>query len=517
MKSIRTFLLTRLVLGTAGLLGLAASIVFVIVTRSLESQFDQNLSDRVLGFASLFFQTENELSFEFSDELMPEYDREDEPAYFQVRFADGDWIEGSNTLHGEPLDVPVTATFEPVHWSAPLPDGRQGRFVAQLVEVHHVYPEEGPGRPQAAVLEVVIARGREPLAAAVRMVLANCIAFSLVLTALVGFLSWRSVDRGLEPAHRLAEVLRAIRADDLPARLEVGELPRELTQVVETTDALIHRVDAALKRERRTTADIAHELRTPISELLTVAEVALRSDVADEKARSLSTVRDVAWRMERLVSILLELARLEAGTERFTPRKFDLRNLVEDRLLRLRPIGLERSLSVYDKIAPGSTIEADPEVVRVVLGNLLDNAHDYCPVGGAVICRLEERDGSWRLVIENEAPALGREDLDKLTEPFWRGDAARSDRNRSGLGLALSRALAERAGLELELELEDGVLRAGLRPSATARARRAEPGATDPDDAASRASQSRTRREDAGRRPSANGHPKPWPPADRAG
>ncbi len=472
MKSIRSVLLTRLLTGAALVLAGGGVAVYLVVARSLGAQFDKNLADRVLGLASLLFQQEDEVEFEFSDQLMPEYERAERPDYFELRFADGRLLEPSNSLRGGELVVPAPAGDEPRYWSAPLPDGRPGRYVAQLIEVHHVYPEEGPGRPTAARVQVVIARGVEELVAAQRMVLLNCLAFSLVLMGLLALVAWTAVERGLAPAKELAARLDAIDVEHLPAHFEVGEvgrLPAELVPMADKADALIARVDTALRRERRTTADIAHELRTPISEVLTVSEVALRNGQDAEAARkALGTVRDVAWRMNRSVSTLLKLARLEMGTETFARERVDLGALVQELLRSLAAVERERGLRVANRVEPGERVEADGDVLRIVVSNLLSNALTYAPPRGAVECRLERSrgvggaDGSWRLVVQNDALDLTPEDLRTLSEPFWRKDRARADRDRSGLGLALSRALAERCGLELSFELDDRSFRAIL-------------------------------------------------------
>ncbi len=463
MKSIRSFLLSRLLGGATLVLAGAGCAVFVLVTRSIESQFDDNLTDRVLGFASILFQVEDEVEFEFSDQLMPEYGREELPAYFELWFEDGELLERSDSLHGEDLAVPVEPTHEPSHWTAELPDGRRGRFVAQLVEVHHVYPEEGPDRPQAANVRVVIARGVEELVAAQRTVLLYCVAGSLVLVVLIAFLSWTSVKRGLAPANRLASALDGIRVDRLPGELDVGGLPEELEPMAKKTDALLRRLDTALERERRTTADIAHELRTPLSELLTVSEVALRNgrDPASSR-RALVTVRDVAWRMGRSVSTLLKLARLEMGADTFDRTRVDIGGLVGEELRSLATLERERELNVRNRLESPAVVDGDHDVLRIVVSNLLSNALYYSPDGGVVECRLDRADGGWRFLVENAAGDLRPEDLRALSEPFWRKDRARADRDRSGLGLALSRALAEKTGMELRFELAEGNFRAIL-------------------------------------------------------
>ncbi len=475
MKSIRSYLLSRLLGGSVVVLVTAGVVVYVAVVRSLEAQFDANLTDRVQAFASALFQDGYELSFEFSDELMPEYDPELVlevegllPAYFQLWLSDGRLIERSNTLGETDLDVPLQPTEEPSHWTAPLPDGRVGRYVAQFVRVHHVYPEEGPDAPPGAKVLIAIAGGREELVLAERNVLVGCFVVSFALMGLIGALSWRAVRRGLEPATRLAAALDAIRVEELPEGLDVGDLPLELQPVADKTDALIRRVDTALERERRTTADIAHELRTPISELLTVSEVALRDSRDHEgQNKALRTLRDVAWRMGRAVSTLLKLARLEMGAEAFDKEGVDLGAIVREHLRSLVTVERERGLQVDNDVACGDLVEGDRDVVHIVVSNLLSNALHYSPAQGTVACRLERSESGWRFWVENESAELAPDDLRTLSEPFWRKDRARADRDRSGLGLALSRSLAEKTGMELDFELEDRTFRAILSRSAS--------------------------------------------------
>jgi signal transduction histidine kinase len=472
VKSIRTYLLTRLLGGAALSLAAAGAGVYFVATRAMERQFDRNLADRVQGFASMLFQVKDHVEFEFSDQLMPEYEPGAAPDYFELRFADGRPLERSNSLAGRSLGALEAAGVEPVFWTAALPDGREGRYVAQRIEVHHVYPEEGPDRPQAALVAVTVARGREDLVAAERLVLLDCIALPVVLMALIGALVWTAVARGLEPASRLAAALDEIHLDRPPRELGVGAMPRELAPVAEKADALIDRVHRALERERRTAADIAHELRNPIGELLTVSEVALRNGRDAESTRkALSTVRDVAWRMGRSVATLLELARLEMGAGTFERQTVDVGSIVRETLRSLAALQRERDLKVESRVAAGATVEADADVLCIVVSNLLSNAVYYSPPGGAIECRLEGERGPWRFWVANDAGDLGPEDLRSLSEPFWRKDRARSDRDRSGLGLALSRALAERAGLSLSFEIEAGRFRAIVAGEATAPAR----------------------------------------------
>lgn len=464
MSSIRTFLLSRLLGGAALVLAGAGVLASLFFVRSLEASFDDNLTDRLQALASILFQVEDHVEFEFSDQLMPEYDRDEAAAYFELRFVDGRLLERSNSLGEQDLELPVAPGATPVHWSAPLPDGREGRYVAQVVEVHHVFPEEGPDRPEAARLAIVVARDRNELIAAEREMLGLCALTALVLLLLIGVVAWVSVGRGLEPARRLAARVGAVRPDELPEGLDAGPLPRELEPVARKTDDLIRRLGDALERERRTTADIAHELRTPISEVLTVSEVALRNGHDPEAVRAaLRTSRDVAWRLACAVSTILKLSRLEMGAERFEQTDVDLGSLLADLLRSLTAVERERRMQVHNLVPPGTRVEGDRDVLAIVASNLLTNALRYAPRGTTVDVALEKApDDGWVLRVENLATDLRPEDLTRLSQPFWRKDPARADRDRSGLGLALSRALAEAAGMGLSFGLEQGRFRATL-------------------------------------------------------
>lgn len=468
MKSIRGYLLSRLIAGSALVLLMAGGGVYWAVARSLETQFDRNLTDRIQALSSIMFQEGNVIRCEFSDELMPEYSPGEAPAYFELRLLDGRPVELSESIEDLDLEDFALVAPDPIgtrvqHWTAKLPDGRTGRFASQEFEIHHVYPEEEPDRPEAVVIRAIVARGREELVAAESQVMAQCAGFSLLLIGVIGLLAWTSVRRGLAPATRLASAVDGIEMNSLPEHFEAGVLPIELEPMSRKVDALIRRVEEALQRERRTTADIAHELRTPISELLTVSEVALMNG-EDSKCteRALTTTRDVAWRMERSVSTLLKLARLEMGVETFEASRVDLGMLVGEHLRSLGRDGRDRELAWVNRLNGDDSVRGDEDALRIISSNLLRNAFSYTPQGGSIECRLEKGEEPWRFVVENDTRDLDNDDLEALTQPFWRKDHARADPSSSGLGLALSSALAEKAEMRLEFFLDGGRFRAEL-------------------------------------------------------
>jgi signal transduction histidine kinase len=158
----------------------------------------------------------------------------------------------------------------------------------------------------------------------------------------------------------------------------------------------------------------------------------------------------------------LKLARLEMGAETYEHASVDLGALVAELLRSQAAVQRERDVRVENELPAEVRVEGDREVLRIVASNLLGNALYYSPSGGRVQCRLERAPDGWRFLVENASSELQPADLGALAEPFWRKDGARVDRDRSGLGLALSRALAEKTGMRLTFELDAGRFRAIL-------------------------------------------------------
>lgn len=467
MRSIRSFLMTRLLIGASGVIAAAALAIYLVAARDLAHQFDRNLHDRVQGLGSLLFQHRDVVDFAFSDELMPEYTAPELPSYFQLWYEDGETLERCEALPDR--DLLAGPPAEDGRWNAPLPDGRPGRWIAEFVEIHHVFPEEGPNRPDVHSVHIVVARGREELFASQRRLLGASVLGGLVLLALIGLVARLAVDRGLAPANRLAARVGALEVEDLPDELGLVAGPRELAPVVQKVEALVARVRAALERERRTTANIAHELRTPISELLTVAEVALLDADDTEGARqALGAVVDVSSRMGRAVSTLLELARLGGEVRAPERESVAVEELTTELVRSLGGERRERGLEIDVRVENGGVVDADPTVLRIALSNLLGNAIQHAPRESRVSCVVDSAARGWSIAVENDARDLDPEDLRHLCEPFWRKDGARVDRERAGLGLALTHALVERCGIELTFTLEGPRLRALLRDAAPA-------------------------------------------------
>ena len=201
----------------------------------------------------------------------------------------------------------------------------------------------------------------------------------------------------------------------------------------------------AIRRERAFVRGAAHELKTPLAVLRTHAE-ALREDIDPAKRdRYLDTVVAESDRMAALVGSLMDLARLERGGK-VEREPLDLAALVKGRMTRLSLLAEEKGIKLRTQLAPASML-GDRLRLEEMVDNLADNALRHCTSGGAVTVALAQEGRRITLTVDNDGPVIPQKHLDRLFEPFYRGDEGRSRaEGGAGLGLAIVRSAAEAHG-----------------------------------------------------------------------
>jgi two-component system sensor histidine kinase QseC len=465
----RTLALWLLGIGFAFVV-LALGASYVLAERTLSRQFDRGLSERAASLATLLEQVGEEVELHFSDELMTRYSATEEPEYFEVWIGER-LLERSVSLvlaQAAPLRAP-----DPTISAAPgermldlrLPDGRPGRAVERVGLVHHHAPAATGDDPGPALARIVVAVGRAELDGATRGLLAGVVALGVLLTSLLALVGPRLLGRGLRPLERLAGELAGIEAGTrTPDSLTVAGLPSELTPVAARMRSLTESLQLALERERRTTANIAHELRTPVAELRAVTEVALQTPHdLEATGQALGECREIAETMQAAISTLLSIARSRAAGAALARGRVDLDDLVRGLWSLFAARARERGIAWDLEIGAGiPEVLQSVDALRAILTNLFDNACGHCPGGGRAECRLFLDARGAIVAVTNDVRGLTPENVARLGEPFWRADESRSDREHVGLGLALSRECAAAAGLSLTFRLERERLEAAL-------------------------------------------------------
>lgn len=211
-------------------------------------------------------------------------------------------------------------------------------------------------------------------------------------------------------------------------------------------------VERAWAEQRQFIADASHELKTPLTVILTNAEL-MQTDPDPQYARSVLTM---AGRMRSLVESLLELARVDNGAVRTAFADIDLSELVSDELLPFEPVYFERGLTLESELEPGLTVSGSPRHLKQLLSILLDNALRYAPEGAEVRVKLRRQGQNALLTVTNPGN-LSAEECRKIFLRFYRLDAARSG-GGYGLGLPIARAIAQDHGGKLWAESREGLV-----------------------------------------------------------
>ncbi len=309
-------------------------------------------------------------------------------------------------------------------------------------------------------LVLMVGRPRVDLDETLSTIALGLLLFALLVPLAAALCIQWSVSRGLRPLNRLTEETDAISPRQLSYRYSTEDLPKELRPLALRLNELLSTLQAAFQRERRFTADVAHELRTPIAELRSLAEVGLDWEPADGSPHEFFQDADaIARRMQNLVNTLLALVRSQSGMRLPALQRVDLGALVATTWQQHRAVADERGVRAELALPEQVEVTSDSTLLGSLLGNLCGNAAAYTDAGGTVEIAVE----GGTVTIANTCSSLSADDLQHLCEPFWRKDAARTDGSHCGLGLALAHAHARLLGCELELSLAEGAFRARLR------------------------------------------------------
>lgn len=288
-----------------------------------------------------------------------------------------------------------------------------------------------------------------------RLTLAAAVALSALLGAGLG---WLAVHAGLRPLRRIIAWAAGLPASHLYERLPETGLPSEIRTLATAFNAMLARLDESFRRLAEFSSDIAHELRTPVSNLMTQTQVVLsRVRTAEEYREVLQSSAEEYERLARMIGDMLFLAKADnrfivpncemidlAGEARDLIEFYGI--LAEDRAIRL-------------EVAGTAGLMGDRLMLRRALSNLLSNAIRHCPDGGLVSVRLAQDANAVVIVVENPG-AIPAENLPRLFDRFYTGDRVRRPGGEGvGLGLAIVKSIIEIHGGTITAESVDGQVR----------------------------------------------------------
>jgi signal transduction histidine kinase len=376
-----------------------------------------------------------------------------------------------------PITVPpIPAPSTPVAPAPAQPSSTQPAPVSpQTVTAPAAAPAPAvPGGPPAAPTEPAApkpAAGPGALALAVADLeqideeLTRMGSMLAVLWAVATLLAWVAVmlmrSTILRPVGELVAAIDRLGPDDLSARVPSTAGPDEVRGLTLRLNVLLDRLEQAFRHEQATIANVAHELRTPVTSLRMAIEFRLlAAPPAGEERQALASCLETVEHMQEMVANLLLLARLEAGKEPLQRQRLDLSALVAEVVE-----GWDARAGVRGQVLSATLPEHAPATtsdlhLRLIIGNLIGNAVAHGLPGREIDVTVATGPAGTRLTVGN--PFAGAVDAQQLGKSFYRGDDARSGSDHCGLGLALCRRLARLLGGDLALSAADGRFEATL-------------------------------------------------------
>lgn len=282
------------------------------------------------------------------------------------------------------------------------------------------------------------------------------VGLSALATALLGAWAARS---GLRPLRQMTEVAASVSASSLTTRLPQTDMPPELAELSQAFNAMLIRLDDAFQRLSAFSADIAHELRTPLSNLLTHTQVTLTRprDLEQYREALLGNLEELQG-MAQMVNDMLYLAKAEHGLLNPHRERLQLAEEIDALLEFFLP--LAEDAQVHLSREGQASLLGDRPMLRRALSNLLDNALRFTSPQGRVSVRLESDATRARITIENNGPTIPADTLPRLFDRFYRADPARHESTEhAGLGLAITQSIIKAHGGTIRCESSEGLTR----------------------------------------------------------
>ena len=371
---------------------------------------------------------------------------EHEGLEFQIAVMGEGPIFRSGRFRGGGPEIPTSRSARPGVRETAIPG--LGRFRIR----------EGSFESRGTTYQVQDAHPLKSHDAAMTQLLFALLATSLPATAAAIAIGFLVAKRSLEPIDRMTRAAAEITALRLDRRISVPQADDELARLARTLNGLLERLQKSFEDNRRFSSDAAHELRTPLAVIRGAIDVALESRrEPQEYERVLRDLRDETIRLSKLADELLFLSRRDAAKDSGVRVKTRLDELVRDTATALEPAAESRGNALVAETDEPVVVTADPDQLRRVLINLLDNSIRHTSKGSIRVRVRRSLDNRAILIVEDDGEGIAAEHLPKVFDRFYCADRARgSDTAGSGLGLSISKAIVESHGGSIAIESRAG-------------------------------------------------------------
>ncbi len=310
---------------------------------------------------------------------------------------------------------------------------------------------------QPAVLQVAIDRTAEQqLLMQYRERLMAVLLISLAICSAIGFLIARG---GFRPVDQISRAARDIRSSTLHERLDTAGLPAELQSLAESFNVMLARLEGSFQQISRFSADVAHELRTPINNLRGEIEVALGKTRSEAEYRDvLGSALEECARIGRVIQSLLFLARAEIAGENPQLEMLNVHAEIAAIIEFYDPIAVAGGVALTAQVEPSLLAAFDRPLFQQAVGNLLANAIAHTPRSGRIFVRAQRSESNMlQIEVVDTGRGIARAHLPHVFDRFYRADPARSSKGGNfGLGLSIVKSIAALHGGSVSIASESG-------------------------------------------------------------
>jgi len=403
------------------------------------NSIDSSLQSKAEALATLIKEDEEEMDFKFSDEIMWEYSSPKSKSYFQIRRFNGTTIEKSASLKNSELP------FKP----------------EKDITFYTIYLNGSPVRLINFPLHNIIIQCAEDMQKEINLLKSYKIHLSLsifalmVISALGGFLIAK---KALNPVKEISATIDRISETNLSERVNIKDIPDELKQLATSFNRTFDRLEKAFNRQKQFIADASHELKTPLSVILTQGEVVLRRQrSAEEYEKAIKTIIATAKMMSQIVQKLLVLARLNTDKIELKFENIDLAEITRESVKLLKPLAEQKSIKINVSGDEKPTVFGDKALLLELFTNLIDNAVKYNVSQGEINILFKEEKDFVVTEIRDTGIGIPEKDLDKVFERFYRVDNVYSKEvGGLGLGLSICKEIVNLHGGKIEIKSRIG-------------------------------------------------------------
>jgi signal transduction histidine kinase len=456
MKSIRSKLVVTLSVTITGFVLCILLATDIAVDSWIDNEFDRSLQSKAGMLMTLVHKTDEGFSFSFSSEFMPEFAGEIEPEYFQVWSKEGTFTRSKSLDLFEVKNLPFEdleigeSKIRPLQ----LPDGRGGRvfysrFIPQGKDNTSVDTYK---KTNDEPLTLAYASSSEEVDFVLWLIDVIFIVTTITVIVFIRLFVRKAIDTSLAPLIKLNQDISQLSITSEGSQIFIQEPVKELLPIVESLNAFIKENRQLYLREKRLTSDIAHEIKTPIAELINMAEVAIRfpNEIElneDFKPEALK----ISLRLKNIVSNLLLLHKYSNG-KLIKQDACDL-NQVITRVL--ENTDLSRVNLELNENAPA--IISNLFALESIISNLVNNAKQYSPLNSKIlVSTMISKEKLLFLSVTNSLiEPLSDNDIDQLFDPLWQKDTSRTSNDNFGLGLSIAKTLSKAIDAQLSAEVSD--------------------------------------------------------------